>query len=94
MPGRPDLVLPKYRAVIFVHGCFWHRHHGCNLAYTPKSNVAFWTRKFESNVRRDRRVRQLLRREGWQVVTLWECQIVRDLASAVDRVLSSISRHE
>ena len=77
LPGRPDIVLPKYRTVVFVHGCFWHRHTGCRYAYTPKSRVAFWNAKFESNVERDRRNARELRRLGWKVVTVWECEADR-----------------
>lgn len=75
LPGKPDIVLPRYRTVILVHGCFWHRHKGCKFAYTPKSRVAFWCRKFESNVARDRRVVRDLRCLGWRVVTVWECEL-------------------
>jgi DNA mismatch endonuclease, patch repair protein len=74
LPGRPDIVLPKYRAVVFVHGCFWHRHSKCRFAYTPKSRVAFWQEKFRSNSERDRRTARALRRLGWRVVTVWECE--------------------
>ena len=72
--GRPDLVMPKHKAVVFVHGCFWHRHKGCAKATTPKTRVDFWTTKFAQNVRRDARNNKLLRRDGWKVVTVWECQ--------------------
>lgn len=75
LPGKPDIVLPRYRTVVFVHGCFWHRHRGCRLAYTPKSRQAFWLKKFSDNVVRDRKVQRELRRLGWQVLTVWECQI-------------------
>lgn len=74
LPGRPDVVLTRHRVAVFVHGCFWHRHARCRFAYTPKSNVAFWTAKFEENVARDRRVRAQLRKLGWKCVTVWECQ--------------------
>ena len=77
LPGRPDIVLPKYRTVVFVHGCFWHRHRGCRFAYTPKSRVNFWNRKLQSNVERDQRNMQALRRLGWRVVTVWECEAAR-----------------
>lgn len=77
LPGRPDVVLPRYRTVVFVHGCFWHRHKGCRYAYTPKSRVAFWNAKFDSNVERDRRNARELRRLGWKVVTVWECEADR-----------------
>ncbi len=73
LPGRPDIVLPKYKAVVFVHGCFWHRHSGCPYAYRPKSNVEFWEAKLNSNAERDARVEQKLAEQGWQVLVVWEC---------------------
>ncbi|WP_423598655.1 very short patch repair endonuclease [Roseateles sp. MS654] len=79
LPGRPDLVLVRHKAVVFVHGCFWHRHHGCNIATTPKSNTEFWLRKFERNVARDQRNIRALQDLGWRVYVVWECE----LASAV-----------
>lgn len=75
LPGSPDLVLPKYRAVIFVHGCFWHRHADCRFAYMPKSRPEFWLHKFESNLARDRRVVRALRQSGWRVFVVWECEV-------------------
>ena len=77
LPGHPDIVLPKYRTVVLVHGCFWHRHKGCRFAYTPKSRTAFWNAKFDANVERDRRTARELRRLGWKVVTVWECEADR-----------------
>jgi DNA mismatch endonuclease (patch repair protein) len=74
LPGRPDIVLQKHRTVVFVHGCFWHRHRGCRFTYTPKSRTAFWSKKFQGNVDRDRRSTRALRRLGWHVVTVWECE--------------------
>ena len=74
LPGRPDIVLPKYGTVVFVHGCFWHQHRGCNLAYVPKTRVRFWRTKFASNVERDQRDVAALRRLGWRVITVWECE--------------------
>jgi DNA mismatch endonuclease (patch repair protein) len=74
LPGSPDLVFPKRRIVLFVHGCFWHRHPGCRLAYTPKSNIQFWRDKFERNVERDRKAIELLRAQGWSPRVIWECQ--------------------
>jgi len=73
LPGTPDFVLDHLHAVIFVHGCFWHRHPGCRYAYTPRSRVDFWQNKFIQNVRRDRRVARRLRAHGWSVITIWEC---------------------
>lgn len=75
LPGSPDLVFPKYKAVIFVHGCFWHRHEGCRYATTPKANGEFWARKFEGNVARDARHVEELRRQGWRVAVVWECAL-------------------
>ncbi|QOJ02207.1 MAG: DNA mismatch endonuclease Vsr [Planctomycetia bacterium] len=74
LPGCPDIVLPKHRSVVFVHGCFWHRHARCRFSYTPKSRVGFWSAKFAENVRRDTRVRRALRNLGWRVIIVWECQ--------------------
>lgn len=74
LPGRPDIVLPKYRTVVFVHGCFWHRHAGCRLATMPASNTESWTAKFEANVVRDQRQRETIERLGWRVETIWECE--------------------
>lgn len=75
LPGKPDIVLPRYHTVIFVHGCFWHRHKECRFCYTPKSRVEFWLDKFEANIRRDREVNKLLRKLGWSVLTVWECEL-------------------
>ena len=75
LPGKPDIILSRYKTVIFVHGCFWHRHKGCRYAYNPKSKVEFWQHKFESNVRRDQQVAEQVRKLGWHLLTLWECEI-------------------
>jgi DNA mismatch endonuclease (patch repair protein) len=89
LPGRPDVVLTRHRTVVFVHGCFWHRHADCRFAYEPKSNVGFWTEKFGQNVSRDSRNEKVLRRLGWRVVVVWECQaanrgaLTKRLASAL-----------
>ena len=74
LPGTPDLVLPKYRVALFVHGCFWHRHEGCPKAYTPKSRADFWAQKFAANVERDDRTAEKLRGLGWKPVVIWECE--------------------
>lgn len=75
LPGSPDIVLPRWNAVIFVHGCFWHRHRGCAKAATPKSRTQFWNAKFEANIERDRRSILALRRLGWRVNVVWECSL-------------------
>lgn len=91
LPGTPDVVLPKYRAVIFIHGCFWHRHKGCRLAYEPKSRTAFWNAKFEENMMRDASVCRRLRRCGWRVAVVWECEVA-DPNCVMRRILDLI-RH-
>lgn len=75
LPGKPDIVLPKYKTIIFVHGCFWHRHSGCKYAYTPKSNVEFWTNKLEGNITRDQIIQKKLESQGWRVLIVWECSV-------------------
>ncbi len=74
LPGRPDIVLPKYQTVIFVHGCFWHRHKGCRFAAVPATNAQFWQEKLDGNVARDRRSARALRAAGWRVLRVWECR--------------------
>lgn len=75
LPGNPDIVLPKYRTVVFVHGCFWHQHRGCKYAYKPKSRVEFWQKKFRENVERDKLKTKTLKKLGWRVVVVWECEL-------------------
>lgn len=88
LPGKPDIVLPKYRAAIFTHGCFWHRHNGCRLATTPETRPEFWSTKFAGNVDRDCRVRDALITSGWRVATVWECALRKpqNLIAAADIV--------
>ncbi|ACI52395.1 DNA mismatch endonuclease Vsr [Gluconacetobacter diazotrophicus PA1 5] len=75
LPGRPDIVLPRHRAAVFVHGCFWHRHPGCKVASTPKSNTDFWVARFDRNVARDGKVMRELQELGWNVFVIWECEL-------------------
>ncbi|OVE74870.1 very short patch repair endonuclease [archaeon D22] len=75
LPGNPDIVMPKHKTVVFVHGCFWHRHKGCKFAYKPKSRVEFWEAKFKNNLLRDEAVMTQLLRGGWKVIVVWECEI-------------------
>lgn len=75
LPGRPDLVFPKYHTVVFVHGCFWHRHEGCRYTTMPANNATFWREKFDSNVRRDQRVQKQLSKLGWHVLVIWACEL-------------------
>ncbi len=76
--GKPDIVLPKYHTMIFVHGCFWHRHPGCRYATTPATNLEFWQNKFDNNVARDRKIQTQLKDDGWNVIVVWECEISRN----------------
>ena len=85
IPGRPDIVMPKYRAVIFVHGCFWHRHAGCRYATVPATRPEFWAAKFHANVVRDATVQSALREAGWRVGTVWECALRTETAIAQTR---------
>lgn len=80
LPGRPDIVFPRFRAAVFVHGCFWHRHDGCRYAYTPKSRVEFWMEKFKKNIAHDRRSEKALRNLGWRVLVIWECETQNETA--------------
>lgn len=75
LPGKPDIVLPKYKTVVFVNGCFWHAHEGCKWFVPPKSNKAFWQNKFAYNVERDKKNYKKLEELGWKVIVVWECEI-------------------
>lgn len=75
LPGSPDIVLAKYKSVIFVHGCFWHRHKSCKFASNPKTRVDFWNKKFKDNIERDIKVRKELENLEWNYLIIWECQI-------------------
>jgi DNA mismatch endonuclease (patch repair protein) len=74
-PGHPDIVLPKYKTAVFIHGCFWHLHEGCRYAKIPSSNVDFWEKKLNGNRERDKRNKDMLEDMGWRVITVWECQL-------------------
>lgn len=91
LPGKPDLVLPGYSAVVFVHGCYWHRHQGCRYATTPATRPGFWKEKFEANVRRDRRNQAALSDTGWRVFVIWECALRREAPATVARLACALS---
>ena len=80
LPGKPDLVFPKYKTVVFVHGCFWHRHSGCKFATTPSTREHFWTNKLSENVARDSYQISALGELGWRVLVVWECELREGLA--------------
>ena len=89
LPGSPDIVLPRYRTAIFVHGCFWHRHPGCSKATTPATRAEFWQQKFAANVARDARAVRALDELGWRVMTVWECEL-RNPESVIDLLRQSL----
>lgn len=86
LPGRPDFVLKGSRLALFVHGCFWHAHKGCKNAVLPSSNIDYWSRKIDRNRKRDRRVRDALRKAGWHTAIIWECKL-KDVESVARRLL-------
>lgn len=94
LPGKPDIVLPKYKTVIFLHGCFWHRHEGCKYAYTPKTNTQFWVDKITSNTERDKINAEKLMASGWTVLTVWECEIrhthKHDISPLIDKIETTL----
>ena len=87
LPGKPDIVLPKYKTAIFVHGCYWHRHQGCKYCYSPKSNIAFWEKKFANNVKNDEEKCNQLKDLGWNVLILWECDIEKRFDITMEMVI-------
>jgi DNA mismatch endonuclease (patch repair protein) len=94
LPGRPDLSLKKWRTVIFVNGCFWHRHEGCRRASVPQSNKVFWLRKFKENVRRDQATYAGLKLLGWRVIVLWQCEVTtpEQATAVIERHFAKLSR--
>jgi DNA mismatch endonuclease (patch repair protein) len=92
LPGRPDIVFPRHRTIVFVHGCFWHLHKGCRDGTIPKARHSYWKRKLTKNVKRDILHKIRLRKEGWRVVTVWECEIEKKLGTAIDRVEGAVQK--
>ena len=94
-PGSPDIVLPKYKTIVFVHGCFWHLHDGCKHAVMPKSNVDYWKKKLYGNKERDKRNQEKLEEMGWNVIIVWECQLKKDkreqtLGKLYEQIVSAV----
>lgn len=87
LPGKPDIVLPRHKKIIFVHGCFWHGHGGCARSRRPSTNAAFWERKLDRNVERDKMDQRLLEAMGWDVLVVWECQLKN-----IDLVTTTLER--
>lgn len=92
LPGKPDLVFPKYRAVMLVHGCFWHRHKKCRDASMPSTNQEFWSNKFSATINRDSRVLRELHAQGWRTMVIWECQLERDTISTLNTVVNWLAQ--
>lgn len=92
LPGKPDIVLPKYRTVIFVNGCFWHKHEGCKYFVWPKNNAAFWREKILSNVERDQRNYERLQQMGWNIIVVWECELKKEvLSETINKIVQAIT---
>lgn len=89
LPGKPDIVLPKYRSVVFVNGCFWHGHAQC--LRLPKSNRGYWSEKIQKNIERDKKNTRLLRKMGWHVYTVWECRLKKDFEGEMDKLQKKIT---
>lgn len=90
LPGKPDVVLPKYKCVIFVHGCYWHHHEGCIKSKMPKTNIEFWQDKITANIKRDKSNQDDLAKLGWQVLVVWECDIKKDVNTNVKTIIDKI----
>jgi len=88
LPGKPDIVLPKYKTAIFIHGCFWHGHKNCKRGNIPKSNKEYWISKITKNIERDRKNILKLKKANWKVIKIWECEIERNIS--VDRIIKKI----
>ena len=90
LPGSPDIVLPKYKTVIFINGCFWHGHKGCKYFVWPKSNEDFWKNKIETNIARDKKKIDALEALGWKVIVVWECELKRDKIKTLDSLIERL----
>ena len=86
LPGSPDIVLPKYKTVIFVHGCFWHRHENCKYASTPKTRPEFWNKKFKENIKRDSEIQDKIKNLDWRSVVIWECE-TKNIENLRDKII-------
>ena len=91
LPGKPDIVLPKYHAIVFVHGCFWHRHPGCKYAALPKTRTDYWLPKLERNVLNDTCHQQQLMQLGWRVFTIWECEVKNGFEAIMSSLIEKIA---
>lgn len=92
LPGCPDIVLPKYKTAVFVHGCFWHRHENCPKATTPSTNRDYWENKFRNNVSRDNEVKKELGKLKWRIIIIWECQVTNDPLSILNEMVCTLEK--
>lgn len=92
LPGKPDIVLCKYRTAILVHGCFWHHHENCPNGLMPKSNTQYWHEKFRRNKLRDSEITGKLENQGWQVIVVWECEIEKDIDAVIVRIQAALAK--
>ena len=92
LPGKPDIVLPRYHVVVFIHGCFWHRHPNCKRASTPKSRLEYWLPKFEKNVENDKKHCEELHKLGWRTIIIWECEVNKDFENTMERLVKEIKQ--
>lgn len=94
LPGKPDIVLPKYRTVIFVNGCFWHGHENCRYFVPPKTRKEWWINKINRNIENDQKKKDLLEKAGWYILTIWECQLKKDKREiTLDNVIAELKKH-
>lgn len=93
LPGNPDIVLPKYNTIIFVHGCFWHYHEDCREGRIPDTNTKFWKEKLERNVERDKKNQERLKKAGWDVLVVWECKIENEPINTLEKVIQKLKAH-
>ncbi len=92
-PGKPDIVLPKYKTVVFINGCFWHMHQGCKQGRLPKSNIEYWKNKLEKNVSNDKVHIQQIEQMGWTPIVLWECELKNDFEGVMERLIKQLRTH-
>ena len=90
LPGKPDIVFPKYHVALFIHGCFWHRHEGCKRATTPKSKMEYWIPKFEHNIANDKKHYKELEQMGWRTIVIWECEVNKNFEETMKQLVIAI----
>ncbi len=93
LPGKPDIVFPKFKTVVFIHGCFWHMHADCKMATIPKSNTDFWVAKLTHNAENDIKHKQQLEQMGWKVITIWECEIEKSIDDVIQTIVNTMNQY-